>query len=599
MPVATASCRTLARLSDGVECVSPPEGMQPGEVGPWLRRNKYPLLALGERVPDWLRADPVFQQQLADESEWYATQHREYEVVQRAWFEHGIQGLMIKSAGNAPSFPYLSDNIDVAVRPQHGPSAREVLRQLGYVELRNIEEPSKYLFRKFHAGRCVSAIHVHEQVIWLVGFMDEDALWSRMRQSADDPLVNVPSPEDAILINLAHACYENKLLRLLEVVRVRHALRTAGDRLDGGYLERVASSRGWRDGLAFMLCVYGVLERALFDDPLLPAALEHHCESLVRDDPHVWARIEKIRSASDVDLPLDLSYWFCKRLYYRKILADPTVSVDQRRRDVVSTLLQGIKLKSRLRFQPGCVISISGPDGSGKTSHAQALSGALRLCELNATYLWNRGGSTGLLRAANAVRRLLGGQRAAGSLPEDSVTRRRRLSSNPLLRFAWSWLVALDQVATYAIRARLPAMVGRIVVADRYAYDTAVEMEASLPADAHWSRLAIAAMLRLVPRPTFAYVLDVDPDTARARKPEEVWHADLAAEREHYRSLAERFAVRTISTAGSFGEGNDRLIRETMMTYMATFETWPNGLFMANPSQRNAPDRAWMNGAAR
>src|SRR5205823_442021 len=100
-----------------------------------------------------------------------------------------------KSAGNEPSFPYTSDNIDVLVRPAQGPTAREVLRRLGYVELRNIEEPHKFLFRKFHGGRCVSAIHVHEEVAWLVGFLDDDALWERARQAPDDPAVTVPSPE--------------------------------------------------------------------------------------------------------------------------------------------------------------------------------------------------------------------------------------------------------------------------------------------------------------------------------------------------------------------------------------------------------------------
>ena len=232
VPDVNPACRLAARLLEPGSPPDPLDGCSPAELTRWLQRNKYPLLAVAPRAPRWLWEDETFQRALAAEQEWYETQRREYALVRAAWQERGIAGLMIKSAGNAPSFPYTSDNIDILVQPRHGAAARDLLRRLGYVEVRNVEEPAKFLFRKFHDGRCVSAIHVHEQVAWFVGFLDEAALWARMRPAADDPLVNVPSPEDAVLINLAHACYENKRLRFNDVARIRHALRSTGGRLD-------------------------------------------------------------------------------------------------------------------------------------------------------------------------------------------------------------------------------------------------------------------------------------------------------------------------------------------------------------------------------
>ncbi|MBI2321229.1 MAG: nucleotidyltransferase family protein, partial [Chloroflexi bacterium] len=558
---------------------------------------------------------------LAAEREWYATQRREYGLVRDAWLSAGVACLMIKSAGSYPSFPHTSDNIDVLVRPEHGPAARDVLRRLGYVELRNVEEPQKHLFRAFHGGRCVSAIHVHERVAWFVGFFDDDALWARRRRASDDPLVDVPAPEDTILINLAHACYENKLLRLSEVARLRHALRDCAGALDWAYMERVAASRGWLDGLAFMLRLYADLEAALFDAPLLPAAVVERCADALRRVDFAARRLAALRAAPAVDLPLDLSYSFCKRLYYRKILADPARARRERWCDVGLTLLWGLKLKSGLRPQPGMVVALSGPDGSGKTAHAEALVAALRLCEIKADYVWTRGGSTGLAALAGRVWRRLAAPPRPGPLgtrrggdaeissdcrvavsprpcvpasaapggdaapPADHLARRRRRLGHPLVRFLWAWLVAADQVGTHTLRAGLPALLGRVVVADRYAYDAAVEMDASLPPEARWSRLAIAALLRLMPRPHLAYVLDVAPEAARARKPDEVWHADLEAERHAYRALAERFGLRVLSTA-------------VVMAYMADFETWLNALFLGNPGQKNVPDPAWARGGA-
>jgi thymidylate kinase len=297
-----------------------------------------------------------------------------------------------------------------------------------------------------------------------------------------------------------------------------------------------------------------------------------------------------------VDLPLYVSFLFCKWLYYKKIIVDPTQRPAERARDVVFTLLQGIKLKTRVRPQPPAVVAISGPDGTGKTVHARTLADALQLSEINATYFWARGGTTGLARLSRLVRLLFLGERrdqTEHSADDDTITRRRRRLANPVLRFGWAWLVALDQFWTYGVRARLPGLLGHVVVSDRYVYDTAVEMDASLPPEARWSRLAIAAMLAAVPRPRFAYVLDTSAATARARKPDEPWHPTWETERTAYARLAERFGLRPLSTEGPFPHSNNRLVREIMMDYEAKIETPLNALFMANPSQRNTPDPAW------
>jgi len=178
--------------------------------------------------------------------------------------------------------------------------------------------------------------------------------------------------------------------------------------------------------------------------------------------------------------------------------------------------------------------------------------------------------------------------------PTDVIARRRQRLNRPVLRFIWAWLVALDQIATYNVAARLAALRGRAVILDRYVFDTAVEMDVSLPKDATWSREAIAAMLRFVPRPHVGYVLDVSPATASARKSDEEWHADIDAERRRYRNLAHRFGLHVLSTDGPFASANDRLVRDVIMSYMAGFETWVNGLFLANPSQNNVPDQVWV-----
>ena len=184
-------------------------------------------------------------------------------------------------------------------------------------------------------------------------------------------------------------------------------------------------------------------------------------------------------------------------------------------------------------------------------------------------------------------------------LPSDPIQRRQQKLAHPVVRFSWAWLVALDQLLSAYRLVAWPAFRGRIVVADRYIYDTAVEMDASLPDDARWSRLAISALLRLAPRPDLGVVLDVPLAVAQQRKPLEVWHASFGRERHRYLELAAEQGLRRLSVEGAFADSNDRLIQETVMLYMGRFATRLNALFLSNPQQRNAPDPVWAEGGVR
>src|SRR5918911_1613859 len=256
-----------------------------------LRRNKVPLLSLagdaravgglrpmegkddagaaprppaGEisaRADLALLQSAAFRAALEEDRAAYAQFHSEYVQLAQAWARAGVRCICFKSAGIAPSFPYTSDNVDVLVPAQGVAESRRILLDLRYVEMTNTEEPLKWLFRRFHAGRNVSLIHLHAQVGWDAGFMLEDEIWARARPSADDPWTWVPGREDAVLINVAHALIENKALSLHDLVKIRYAL--SGGAIDWAYLDRVAAERGWRDCLHLGLLLVAHLEEQL------------------------------------------------------------------------------------------------------------------------------------------------------------------------------------------------------------------------------------------------------------------------------------------------------------------------------------------------
>ena len=92
-----------------------------------LQRNKVSLLPAahsGTTDLHALLALPALAAYLADEQQTYAQLRREYATIRAAFAAGGFPDVLIKSAGIAPSFPHLSDNVDDLVPADRIPEAR-------------------------------------------------------------------------------------------------------------------------------------------------------------------------------------------------------------------------------------------------------------------------------------------------------------------------------------------------------------------------------------------------------------------------------------------------------------------------------------------
>jgi len=547
-----------------------------------LRRNKYPLPMLDEvaAAHPLLAASKTWRGAVEADQRELDGQRREYVAVKRAWAEAGIPCVMFKSAGIAPAFPYTSDNLDILVPRKRLDDARRILIGLGYVWLRNIDETQKFLFRKFRGGKSVSAIHVHTWVGWDVEF-HEDAIWDGIRQSEDDAEVMVPSAEDAVLINVSHALYENKEIRLYDLEKVRSQW---GGGLHWEYMEGIARRRGWLDGLYVGLLICAKLERAIYGYSTVPANVRKRWRDGLRKYPLQW-RYWKATRKREFDLPFGVSFAFSKVLYYKKIIRDSHDGIRQRATNLLHTLAWGVKQKSGLRPQHGMLISISGTDGTGKTSQAQALSGALTTSEVYNNVVWSRIGTTPLYKRASRL-----AQRATAA-SSGTVSSGKRGGLKGALRFAWATANALDLALEYQWRVRLPLMNGRVVVCDRYTYDAAVEIAARLGSRDALRSLPVRLLFASSPKPDAAYLLDAPAEVAAARSLDPEDAGELAAQQALYRELAVVCGLRVVDVSGEMADANDQIVREVLQTYEDNFGTVINGLLFSNPGQLNPGDR--------
>ena len=162
------------------------------------------------------------------------------------------------------------------------------------------------------------------------------------------------------------------------------------------------------------------------------------------------------------------------------------------------------------------VVSFSGVDGAGKSTQIE------RLCER----LNERGIRIRLFRFWDDIARLkkfregaghklFKGDKGIGS-PEAPINRRdKNVGGWPMTCFRY-FLYLIDAISLRSALNR--ALLGDVdfIIFDRYTYDELANLDLTRPL----TRIYVHLMMRFIPRPDISFVLDADPDAARARKPE-------------------------------------------------------------------------------
>lgn len=162
------------------------------------------------------------------------------------------------------------------------------------------------------------------------------------------------------------------------------------------------------------------------------------------------------------------------------------------------------------------IVSFSGIDGAGKSTQIDALASWLRAAGLNVKVLsfWDDIVMFSRLREGMSEK-VFGGDHGVGS-PEKPLNRRdKNVTSLPVtaIRFFLYFFDALNVSQKLQQEKKAGA---DVVIFDRYIYDEL----ANLPLRRWITRSALSLLLRIVPLPNVAYIIDADPVAARQRKPE-------------------------------------------------------------------------------
>jgi len=162
------------------------------------------------------------------------------------------------------------------------------------------------------------------------------------------------------------------------------------------------------------------------------------------------------------------------------------------------------------------LISFSGLDGAGKSTQIENLRRLLDSLGLRSHLLAFWDDVVVLSRYREGfVHKVFKSERGIGA-PGKPVNRRDKNVRAWHVNLARHGLYLLDALHLRRVVARARRSGADVIIMDRYIHDEL----ANLPLENPLTRLFVRFVAALAPRPDLAYMLDADPDAARARKPE-------------------------------------------------------------------------------
>jgi thymidylate kinase len=162
------------------------------------------------------------------------------------------------------------------------------------------------------------------------------------------------------------------------------------------------------------------------------------------------------------------------------------------------------------------LISFSGLDGSGKSTQIANLIEIAHQHGLTTTQLAFWDDVVVLSRYREGfVHKVYGSERGIGA-PDKPVARRDKNVRKWYLSLIRHGLYLMDALHLVRVVSTARRSGADLVIMDRYIYDEL----ANLPLGNPLSRMFVRMVAVFAPRPDIAYLLDADPEAARARKPE-------------------------------------------------------------------------------
>lgn len=416
---------------------------------------------------------------------------------------HSLDVIFIKPVSY---LPIDSDNYDVLVRREDLSRAFAALEREGFVHLTRIVEPDKYLFREVKRTKTFVAVHPHTHIGWDgVRFLSPELAWKKHRtKEIRGRKVRFLSFDHNLLVTFAHFYFENHMFRLSDLAYAVEDVLS--QEVDWDCVVEAARTANWES--SFMEALRRVRHAyvALFGNELLA---EKDITGLPRLQFASYPR-----GLGNISLPQDLPAVRVFHDLMRKIWRD---NVPLQQKVALSSLNIKLILQRRMSSAPynKITVSFSGPDKSGKTTHASLLCKNLGEKGITSRYLWTRGAPFVSDRIWSSLRETFG------------VTKKRgKIWTSRQARVTASYVYLINQFLKLKAGLFL-AGAAEVKVLDRTLRDTVIDVESEFGiTPSFWILRCLESSL---PEPNILFLMS--PSKARVGPRVSEWERYIAAMR--------------------------------------------------------------------
>lgn len=208
-------------------------------------------------------------------------------------------------------------------------------------------------------------------------------------------------------------------------------------------------------------------------------------------------------------------------------------------------------------------VCIIGVDGSGKSTLAHYLVKELEDSGFKATYVYGRFQPLLLKPAIAGARLLMLRSKGPWARPDTARKRKTALMKTPILSGLYNLAVYMDYWLRLTFKIRIPLLMGKVVVCDRYVHDTIVtDIGPERNYDTTQVIHSIGSWLRVVPKPGLTILLDVTEEVAFDRKDDVPSLDYLVPLRKMYLEVAKRYQIIVLNGSNSLNELHSEIERE-------------------------------------